>query len=236
MSNPALPVDSDGLASPPDQPLLLGQHFARFVRVLQKPKTVIRLHGFDAETERPYAPVFFSVAGRSRWDHPNGPGTLCVGLKMDAALFEVFGGTWPSVLVKQDPLRQRFLSWKDQQTCFRTHLTLPAGLRLLNLTQAGLLNLVGTDGLLLSSRHYAKTQEWGRWFGACSGIDGLIYSSRPGGSSLVNVALFKRRGLTAALERSQKNTKNLAQLGEPFRQLLKKYHVIVGTRPVPPKG
>jgi hypothetical protein len=55
-----------------------------------------RLHSLDRSTNNPWPPIYFSQAGRTRFDPPAGPGTLYVGETLPMA----YG---PPVLLRDHP-------------------------------------------------------------------------------------------------------------------------------------
>ena len=91
------------------------------------------------------------------------------------------------------------------------------------------------DGELTTTKDYATTQGWAKWFFQCRDIDGLKYSSRPGGSDLINYVLFNRPGLKVALERNAGKTLPLIRWSARLAEACQALNVIVLPKP-PPSG
>jgi hypothetical protein len=56
-----------------------------------------RLHGLERKTGKPWPPVYFSRADRTRFDPADGPGTFYVGQTLAGVLMEVFDDMWGPV-------------------------------------------------------------------------------------------------------------------------------------------
>ena len=197
---------------------------------------VWRIHSLNEKTGRTFAPVYFSRKEGSRWDfksnskHPYSDGVLCLGKTFEAAMIETFAKKWPSVLAPTRPDAKpyetgRVLTPDDCTRKSATPLHLPAGLRLFDLTAPAAMNSVGygLDAWLTATKAYHFTRSWSRWFFQCSDIDGLIYSSRPGGAQMTNYVLFSRPGLKGKLRAEAGQTRQLGQ----WRSLLRNASVVL---------
>ena len=209
---------------------------------------VWRIHGHNTSTGAAYPPIYFSNAESSRWDFKaqasgsavvDVDGVLCLGASFTGALIEVFDKRWPSVLPTRGAgpvslLNRRALTQDDILLKYATRVALPGGLHLFDLTAAGALSSVGADGALTATRDYRSTREWSRWFFQCKTIDGLIYSSRPGGSRLVNYVLFNRPGLGDGMTKTAGKTRALKAWPLKLAQACKVLNVVVLPKPTPP--
>ncbi|MEO6002291.1 MAG: RES family NAD+ phosphorylase [Opitutus sp.] len=189
-----------------------------------KREVVWRIHGHDKMADKPYGPIFFSDLGASRWDFrapdphdPYSAGVLCVGRIFEAAIVETFGKQWPSVLAPVSGLAPyasaRVLTPDDVDRKYMSRITVPEGLRLFDLTRLGAMSSIGhgLDAWITATKDYATTRTWAQWFFRCKEIDGLIYSSRPGGAQTINFVLFNRPGVSSTLSFSSTRARTLRQ-------------------------
>jgi hypothetical protein len=224
---------SGACPAPLDVDFRIIEEFEQYV-VVTKRHVVWRIHSHDDKTGKPFGPVFFSTQQNSRWDFeadpsiPNSHGVMCVGQTFQAALIETFSKKWPSMLVPVRPgmpaySTARVLTPDDVNLKYASRLSIPADLKLFDLTHPGALSSVGLDAWVTSTKEYTFTRTWAQWFFKCPEIDGLIYSSRPGGARMTNYVLFNRVGLRAKLESGAKKARKLAdwrfQLAQASRVL-----------------
>jgi hypothetical protein len=144
-----------------------------------------RLHSLDPNTGKPWHPVYFSRAGRTRFDPVNGSGTFYVGETLSGILMEVFDDMWgPVGSITRSLTRTQLQEW------WVTLVAIPS----VTLFEAhkGNLSKIGTDLQLLAGDH-ALSREWAQSLGLHpSKIDGIYYPSRhDNGRS--NLAIFKQR-------------------------------------------
>jgi RES domain len=232
--------------APTDRDFSIVPELAQYV-VTTRRKLVWRVHGHDGSTGKPYHPVYFSNSESSRWDFRSQPsgtavvnvdGVICVGASFTGALIEVFDKRWPSLLPPRSGSlaaysNRRALTQSDITLKYATRLFLPSGLRLFDLTSPGALSSVGADGALTTTKDYRSTREWARWFFQCEQVDGLIYSSRPGGARLINYVLFNRPGVQAALSKTAGKTRPLKSWVLKLAQACKNLNVVVLSSPTP---
>jgi len=144
-----------------------------------------RLHGLNPSTGKPSPPVYFSRAGRTRFDPSAGPGTFYVGETLAGVLMEVFDDMWGPVNTVTRSLTQTQLhEW------WVTLVAVPS----VNLFVARGPNLskIGTDVQLLAGDH-AISREWAlRLARHPLKIDGIYYASRHDGTRH-NLAIFSQR-------------------------------------------
>jgi hypothetical protein len=153
-----------------------------------------RLHGLDASTGRPWAPVYFSRFGRTRFDPAAGPGTIYVGETLSGVLMEVFDDSWGPV-----NSGTRSLSQTQLQEWWVTLVEVPS----VALFEARKTNLskIGTDLQLLTGDH-ATSRQWAlRLARHPSKIDGIYYPSRHD-SGACNLAIFFQRKWSAQLDKT----------------------------------
>jgi hypothetical protein len=235
-----------GYPAPSDRDFRIVPELEKYV-VTTRTALAWRIHSHKAKTGKAYAPVFFSNAEGSRWDFQaqssgasvvNVDGALCVGHTFTAALIEVFGKQWPTVLPPRGTaaasyLNQRVLTQDDITFKYATRLHIPAGRKLFDLTAAGALSSVGADAAITTTKEYASSREWSRWFFQCRNIDGLIYSSRPGGAQLRNYVLFNRPGLQGSLGGTAGKMRTLVDWDIKLTEACHELNVIVLPKSVP---
>lgn len=223
------------LHGPLAYPFVLTSELRQYLAVL-KTEDVWRLHGHDAKTGRPYDPVHFSKADTSRWNSSGGPGVLCVGRTFAGSLLEYFSRDWPSVLEPSGGLlgKRRALSYTEQSETYATRLKTPSGLRLYDLTKVGALHSLGLDALILTTKDYHLTRPWSQWFSNCLDLDGLVYSSRPGGARVTNYVFFQRPGLKAKLESTAGGAKSLLGYKTQLKRAARQLNIILLPAPTPP--
>jgi hypothetical protein len=218
---------------PPTAAFHLHPELERFV-VTAPEHVVWRFHGHDKATYLPFGPIFFSEREDSRWDFKGDPlvtnsgGTLCLGKTFAGALMEYFDRDWPGFLEAKGSVlaKQRALFAHDLTHVYVTRIRIPKGLKLFDLTKPGAMNAIGfkLDAWLTATKEYKDTRPWSRWFSQCGKIDGLIFSSRPGGAQVMNYVLFNRPGLAKVLQSSAGKTRALgrweAQLTKAAEHLL----------------
>lgn len=143
-----------------------------------------RIHGLNPSTGKPWEPVHFSRRKASRFDPAGGPGTLCLGKSLGAALMEVFDDLWGPI-----GSSSRSLTTAQLYEWWVTLVWVPQ----LMLFDARGQNLskIGTDQQIVTGRH-STARRWAlRLLRHPSGIDGILYPSRHSSADL-NVALFRK--------------------------------------------
>jgi hypothetical protein len=143
-----------------------------------------RLHSFDRNTGKPWPPVFFSTAGRTRFDPAAGPGTFYVGETLAGVMLEVFDDSWgPVNSLSRSLTKTQLTEWA---------VTLVAVPPVVLFEAQSNLSKMGTDMQLLSGDH-AISREWALCLTRHPlKIDGIYYSSRHD-SRRFNLAIFKQR-------------------------------------------
>ena len=139
----------------------------------------------DGSTGKPWPPVYFSKAGRTRFDPIGGPGTFYVGETLSGILMEVFNDLWGQVgsitrSVTRCQLREWWVSLVaiPSVTLFQAH--------------EGNLSKIGTDMQLLTGKH-ASSRKWALRFARHPAkIDGISYPSRHD-NARSNLAIFDQR-------------------------------------------
>src|SRR5260221_3790135 len=111
-----------------------------------------RLHSLNAQTGKPWHPIHFSRAGRTRFDPVNGSGTVYVGETLSGVLMEVFDDLWgPVESITRSLSRTQLQEW---------YVTLVSILSVtLFEAHKGNLSRIGTDLQLLAGDH-ALSREW----------------------------------------------------------------------------
>jgi hypothetical protein len=144
-----------------------------------------RLHSLDPTTGQAWHPIYFSRAGRTRFDPINGSGTFYVGETLSGVSMEVFDDMWGAVgSITRSLTRAQLQEW------FVTLVAMPSVI--LFEAHKGNLSKVGTDLQLLSGDH-ALSREWALSLGQHpSRIDGIYYPSRHDNGRF-NLAIFKQR-------------------------------------------
>jgi hypothetical protein len=236
---------SFGCPAPLDVEFSVVKELAQYV-VRTKAGHAWRIHAHNDETGLPFDPVFFSEQEGSRWDFksdsklPYSGGVLCIGKSFEAAVLESFSKNWPSVLTAKPAGAKpyeiaRVLTADDLTRKYATRLGVPAGLRLFDLTATGAMSSVGhgLDAWVTATKAYDLTRTWSRWFFQCRDIDGLIYSSRPGGAKTINYVLFSRPGLKESLEANAGPTRRLGKWSRQIRRASKVLNFAI-LAPLPP--
>lgn len=144
-----------------------------------------RLHSMDRRSGKPWAPLHFGKAGRTRFDPEAGPGTFYVGETLAGVLLEVFDDLWGPVNTPSRSLTTTQLrEW---------WITLAAVPRLLLFNaQKSNLSKIGTDLQLLAGDH-ETSREWALALARHPlRIDGIYYPSRHD-SGRFNLAIFNQR-------------------------------------------
>lgn len=185
----ATPRKTPGRLPPPPE----AEAFARVpLRRLCRPVSGMfyRLHPRDSATGKPRHPVFFSRRGTTRFDPPEGPGTLYLADTLAGALLEMFGD-------RLEPLGSpgRALSRQMLGDWFATMIAVP---RVMVFEASGAnLSKVGADLQLVAGEH-AVARQWAlRFMQHPAQIGGLLYPSRHD-EARRNLALFQRPGLLPA--------------------------------------
>jgi hypothetical protein len=145
-----------------------------------------RLHGFDPSAAKPHRSVYFSRAGRTRFDPTLGPGTMCIGDTLAGVLLEIFDDRWGAVgdttrSLTQTELKQWWVSLVavPPVNAFFAHQK--------NLSK------IGTDFQLVAGDH-ATARDWAlRLARHPAQIDGIFCQSRHD-TSCRNLALLQRVG------------------------------------------
>ena len=146
-----------------------------------------RLHSTDPKTGRAYHPIYFSQAGRSRFDHPASPGTVCIGDSLAGVLMEIFDDHWGPV-----GSIERSISHSELQTYWVTLVAIPTVK--LFYAHKGNLSKIGTDAQLIAGDH-AIAREWAlRLASHPIHIGGIRYPSRHD-TGRQNIALIQRAEL-----------------------------------------
>lgn len=238
-------TDPSAITFPPPPPveLTLQPGLERYLHTTGK-EFVWRFHGHDVKTDKPFGPVFFSDREKSRWDFigtstlPHSSGVFCVGRSFTGSLLEYFSKGWPSLLDSNDPklgllAKRRVITYHEHTHVYVTRIQLHSGLRLLDLTKIGAFTSIGygIDAWLTSTKEYQFTRPWAEWFFRCVEIDGLVYSSRPGGAQARNYVLFNRPGLQPKLEKALGKTRQLGQWSKPFAKAQKELNILALQRP-----
>jgi hypothetical protein len=152
-----------------------GPHFGVFYR----------LHGMDSNTGKAWHPIYFSRAGRTRFDPIDGPGTFYVGETLLGVMMEVFDDMWgPVGSITRSLTRAQLAEWwvtlvaVPQVIAFEAH--------------KGNLSKMGTDLQLLAGEH-SISREWAsRLAHHPVQLDGIYYGSRHD-SGQCNLAIFNQR-------------------------------------------
>ena len=241
---PASPLPA-GITSPPAIPFTLVPELEKYVHVSGS-EIVWRFHGHDKTNDKPYGPIYFSDKERSRWDFPStggvvlSAGTWCAGKSFTGSLLEYFSKGWPSVLEDKKTktsllASRRVITYYEHTHVYVTRVQIPEGLRLFDLTKVGAFASIGygLDAWVTSTKEYQYTRPWAQWFFQCTDIDGLVYSSRPGGADARNYVLFNRTGLDAKLVEGIGPTRRLGEWANQFKKAQEELNVIALSAPTP---
>jgi len=111
-----------------------------------------RVHCLDPTTGKPYGALHFSRRGSSRFDPPNGVGTVCLAESFAGAIMEKFDDRWGPV-----GSSGRSLTARELQENWGSLIYVPP---VLAFEASGLnLSAIGTDAQLFSGEH-STAREW----------------------------------------------------------------------------